>query len=107
VRQESVPTLDELASEPARAASLSAEARSRLLVQIAAILTVLGTPLPESSPQVNDRLLKVDEAGARLGVSVDFMYRHAAKLPFAVRQGRSLRFSEQGIERYIRQRHAR
>lgn len=55
-----------------------------------------------------DQLLGVEEAARRLGVSTDWLYRNAAKLPFAVRLGpRQLRFSSRGIERYIHQRQAR
>jgi predicted DNA-binding transcriptional regulator AlpA len=51
-----------------------------------------------------DRLLGVEEAGARLGVTADWLYRHHKHLPFTVRCGRLLRFSELGIEQYIRKR---
>lgn len=54
-----------------------------------------------------DRLLTVEEAAQKLGRSKDWLYRHAGRLPFTVRDGRLLRFSEQGIERYIRQRQGR
>lgn len=55
-----------------------------------------------------DTLLRVDEAAARLGTSKDWLYRHADQLPFTVRAGRrQLRFSSQGIDRYIRQRQGR
>ena len=53
-----------------------------------------------------DRLLTVEEAAGKLGVSPDWLYRR--RLPFTVRLGpRQLRFSAQGIERYIRQRQGR
>jgi len=51
-----------------------------------------------------DRLLNVKEAAEKLSRSADWLYRHAAKLPFAVKNGRSVQFSEQGIEQWI---HAR
>jgi predicted DNA-binding transcriptional regulator AlpA len=58
----------------------------------------------ESSPREmdHDQLLSITVAAIRLGVSKDWLYRRAAKLPFTVRQGRLLRFSERGIEDYIR-----
>lgn len=49
-----------------------------------------------------DRLLTVAEAAARLGVSKDYLYRHAKKLPFARRMGRKLLFSSEGINQYIK-----
>ncbi len=52
-----------------------------------------------------DRLLTVEEAGKMLGMTKDYLYHHAKKLPFAVRPApRQLRFSSRGIERFIRQR---
>jgi hypothetical protein len=53
--------------------------------------------------QEHDELLDVETAALRLGVSRDYMYRHAAEYPFTRRQGRKLLFSARGIERYIRQ----
>ena len=54
-----------------------------------------------------DRRLSVKEAAAKLGVSRDYLYRHADHLPFTVRIGRSLGFSEAGVDRYLRQRSGR
>ena len=51
--------------------------------------------------QRRDRLLNVEE---KLGVKPDWLYRHHKDLPFTVRHGRLLRFSELGIEDYIRRR---
>jgi predicted DNA-binding transcriptional regulator AlpA len=51
-----------------------------------------------------DRLLKVQEAASKLGVSKDWLYRHGSELPFAMKTSpQQLRFSEKGIERYIEQ----
>jgi excisionase family DNA binding protein len=52
-------------------------------------------------------LLTVDQAAAKLGVSRDWLYRHAPTLPYTVHLGRALRFSEAGIDRWIRQRSGR
>ncbi len=54
-----------------------------------------------------DRLLSVEEAAQMLGLSRDYLYRHAKALPFTVRLGSRLRFSERGIERYIQKRQGR
>lgn len=79
-------------------------------VKARALARLLSPPLagngpPESSTQ--DRLLTVEEAARKLGMSEDWCYRQAKRLPFAVRIGRQLRFSERGIERYIRGRQGR
>lgn len=55
-------------------------------------------------PTARDRLLNVKEAAQKLGRSTDWLYRHSSELPFIVRDGRLLRFSEQGIEDYIKRR---
>lgn len=57
---------------------------------------------PVSSPE-RDALLGVCEAARRLGVSEDYLYRHAQDYPFTRRQGRKLLFSAMGIDKHIRQ----
>ena len=57
--------------------------------------------------QAEDRLLTVEEAATKLGTSRDWLYRHADQLPFTVRVSRHVRFSAQGIDRYIRVRTGR
>ena len=60
-----------------------------------------------SQPAEGDRLLTVEEAAQRLGVAPDWLYRRTTRLPFTVRLGRTLRFSEVGITRWIRSRRGR
>jgi len=102
---QATPDLNELACDPGRAQALSADERGRVMLTIAAILTALGasTATPERSC-TGDRLLKIADAAAKLSVSTDYLYRHADKLPFSVRDGRRLRFSERGIEAWIARR---
>jgi excisionase family DNA binding protein len=52
----------------------------------------------------DDTLLTVEEAAQRLGVSKDWLYRRSRKLPFVVRLSRHVRYSAEGIERFIRSR---
>ena len=82
-----------------------------MLAQLAAAQSILAAQLVESVGRPNtpdgaagDRLLTVEEAAEKLGVAPDWLYRRAARLPFTVRLGRSVRFSEAGIARFIRQR---
>jgi predicted DNA-binding transcriptional regulator AlpA len=49
-----------------------------------------------------DRRLNVEEAAAKLGMSKDKLYRRANSFPFTIRIDRSLGFSEQGIDRWLR-----
>jgi excisionase family DNA binding protein len=99
-----IPSLDAIAADPAMAAVLPVEARGALIVQAAAVLAALGAGMlhePEGRP---DQLLTVEEASERLRLSKDYLYRHARRLPFFVETGaRAVRFSEHGIERYLRQ----
>lgn len=55
----------------------------------------------QTAPPAGDRLLDVHEAAKKLGRSEDWLYRRARKLPFTRPDGRSLQFSEKGIEEYI------
>lgn len=112
-----VPTLDDLAHDPARARVLPPEVARDLLLQLAPLqealrLQALQPPAsangqPEVKGNGGDRLLTVKRAAEKLGCSTDYLYRNKDRLLFTVRQGRRVRFSEQGIERYIRQRMGR
>ncbi|PYQ05208.1 MAG: hypothetical protein DMF82_09025 [Acidobacteria bacterium] len=57
-------------------------------------------PRPASAETIPDQNLPVDEAAGRLGVSKDYLYRHADRLPFTVRIGRKLLFSARGLEKW-------
>ncbi len=49
-----------------------------------------------------DRLLDAEEAARALCVSPDWLYRHAKRLPFSRKLGpKMLRFSYQGIQKYL------
>jgi predicted DNA-binding transcriptional regulator AlpA len=74
--------------------------------QLAARLLANGT---HSASEAGDRLLTAKEAAAKIGKSEDWLYRHAPELPYSVRDDkfRSVRFSLNGIEKWIRQRSGR
>ena len=110
-----IPRLEELAENPSSAATLPLAVVEALLGKNAVVQSVLlyrllvlraGSEQAEHSAD-GDRLLDVKAAATKLGKSTDALYRNADKYPFTVRDGRSLRFSEQGIEKYIRQRMGR
>jgi excisionase family DNA binding protein len=50
----------------------------------------------------HEELLTVESAAERLGVSTDYVYRHAEQFPFTRHMGRKLVFSSLGIDEYIR-----
>jgi predicted DNA-binding transcriptional regulator AlpA len=108
------PTLAELLSDPLKINGVPREAIPCLRGELAHLDTLLlGRLLTDDSEQrhngpLGDRLLDAAEAAAKLGTSKDWIYRHAAILPFVMRVGKKqLRFSESGIERYIQQRSGR
>jgi len=75
-------------------------------LQARAVAKMVAQRSPRSVPEDHeDRLLSIDEAAVRLGVSRFWIYRNAKGLPFARRIGpRALRFSSKGIARYLEQR---
>lgn len=104
-----VPSLDELSADPARATALPRATIQSLLhrcvgLQVTLLGALAGAELTKTEVEP-DRMLRVDAAAARLGVSEDWLYRNSGQLPFTVREGRrQLRFSSHGIDRYIRER---
>lgn len=93
-----VDTLPEAALAPL-ALYLSA-LQSRIAVRL--VSRTSTSPAPATS---GDVLLPVNEAATRLGVSRHWLYRNAPSLPFTRRlSSRTLRFSSQGIDRWLRTR---
>ncbi len=106
-----VPRLEELVADPERVRVLDAHTTRVLRKQAIAALNLLydhelerdGADATRAAAR-RDRLLGVEEAAVKLGVTPDWLYRHHKNLPFTVRHGRPVRFSELGIEQYIRER---
>lgn len=64
------------------------------------LLELLDAPL--KPPEVDDRLLTVDEAAEQLRVKPEWLYRHSRELPFTRKLSRrQLRFSERGLRRWV------
>ena len=105
-----LPTLDDLASNPSKAAMLPPDVARSLWVRghvaLGALAPVIATtPSPIAGTAEEERLLTVDDAAVKLGVTRDWLYRRAKSLPFTVRPSPGkVRFSLRGIEKYIRQR---
>jgi hypothetical protein len=114
-----VPSLTDLLADPSGVQALPPAVAADLLVQMAGLqerlrLRALTEPAPppvvDASPDGGDRLLSVDDAARKLGVSPDWIYRRSRgdrRLPFLARLDGKLLCSAQGIDRYIRQRLAR
>ena len=106
-----IPSLDDLAGSPTKVESLSCQAVWDLMVKVNGLQSILlgrlaclnQTPGKESLQ--GDQLLDVNETAKKLSVSTDWLYRNSNKLPFTRRLGsRKLRFSDRGIEKYIKSR---
>ena len=109
-----IPELADLIADPGKVANLPPEAVPSMLGELERLRAILWVRLTAGNhdgqgqlASNGDRLLGVEEAARKLGKSKDALYRHADDYPFTVRDGHSLRFSEQGIEKFIRQRMGR
>jgi hypothetical protein len=82
------------------AVSILAETQARLLARLGVRERAAESEMhPAGKP---DRLLAVDAAAERLGVTPRWLYSHSGELPFTHRLSRkALRFSEAGIERFL------
>jgi len=103
-----IMTLDTLTADPGLVQTLPAHVVDHMLIQVTSLLPLLvakahAVTTMEKSQQ-DDRLLCIEEAAAILGKTKDWMYRHADSLPFTVREGRLVRFSSNGLQKYIRAR---
>ncbi len=108
-----IPKLEDLLADSAKTGLLPPEAIPAILGDLERLKATLWArlTLPQGNGQApgleGDKLLSAKEAATKLGTSEDYLYRHSAKLPFTVRMGRQLRFSQAGMDRYIRQRTGR
>jgi predicted DNA-binding transcriptional regulator AlpA len=101
VRSHDVP----LGDIPRLLALIAAE-QSRLSAAQASLAARLLAAEREQDRSEDD-LLTAPQASAMLGMSIDWLYKTAGKLPFTRRIGpRSLRFSAKGIRRYLAHRRA-
>ena len=85
-------------SEPNNPPALLAEALASILKPIVkeAVQEAINGHREE------DRLLDAEQASRLLSVSSDWLYRHSRKLPFTRKLGaKMLRFSSQGIQKYL------
>ncbi|MGA2076708.1 MAG: helix-turn-helix domain-containing protein [Terriglobia bacterium] len=112
MKPETNTTLAEIIADSSRIEVLAPEAIAGLRSELTRLDTLLLGRLMSANGGLSsgphpDRRLSVAEAAEKLGVSKDYLYRHANRLPFTVRIGRSLGFSERGVETYLRQRPGR
>jgi hypothetical protein len=99
-------SLDALAEDPAQATALSPEIRRAVTLQC---LTIIGACAVAESPdppaREPDRVLGIDEAAARLGMTKDFLYRRWPDLHLGYKDvDGHVKFTLSKIERYLRTR---
>jgi predicted DNA-binding transcriptional regulator AlpA len=107
-----VPRLEELVADPEKLGVLDTRTRRALTTTaLTALNTLMFNELAlaaelagSTSVEKRDRLLDFKQAAEKLGRKVDWLYHNYKDLPFWVRIGRRPRFSELGIEDYIRKR---
>ena len=103
-----IPKLSELLEHPERVSALPPEAVPVMLGELERLRALLWARLVmrpdgnEAGSLDEDRLLDVNEASTKLGISADALYRN--DYPFKVKVATRIRFSQHGIERYIKQR---
>jgi len=112
------PELRDLVEHPEQIPALSPDVIPRILGELevlrAGLLVRLITHPATATPpggantksQPLDRLLSPTEAAALLKVTTRWLYRHHRSLPFTKRLSRrALRFSEEGLRRWLAHRH--
>lgn len=104
-----IPTFDELIQCPEKIQCLNREVAFNFLAVLAGIQAGLIARVGLGNTDAHEReapdsLLTVQDAATRLQTSTDWLYRNHCKLPFTIKNGRQVRFSSKGIDRYIRER---
>jgi predicted DNA-binding transcriptional regulator AlpA len=102
-----IPSLDVLARDLSKVDQLSPETAKILWLDLLALekAVAMRALMASAADKIQeDRLLGIDEAASILGKTKDWLYRHADSLPFTVREGRLLRFSNNAAQKYIRAR---
>lgn len=95
-------TLDALALDPSRAASLAPEARAALLVRAAAAITALSAGALTAPSVEGPRLLKIKEVAARLRCSRNHVYEIIKRGELsAIHDGKSITVREEALRDYV------
>lgn len=97
-----VPTLEQLAADPAKATSLPRQvlldlAARALLAHSVAFTALMAAPAP--SPE--DRLIDVPELAQIMGLHVNTVLQHCDEWPFTVKIGKRLKFSSLGFQAWL------
>ncbi len=108
-----VPKLTDLLSDLCKVSLVPSEAVPAMRGKLAELDTMLLSRLlgaggigngNDGAQREGGRLLNAEQAAEKLGISKHAIYRKAkaGNYDFVVRSGRTMKFSDQGVERYIR-----
>ena len=101
-----VPKLADLIADGGKVSALPLEAIPALLGELEQLKATLWARLTVPGSNGNgrqeaDRRLSAKEAAARMGMSLDYVYKNYSEFPFAAKEGRRVLFSERGLEHYL------
>ena len=101
-----VPSLDALAADPSKAATLSPETAQALLCSLAGVLPLLIAQStkatgPAEVPSTSERLLTVDEVLKQYGVKKQWLYRHKKSMPYSQPSQKVLLFPEGKLAKWF------
>jgi excisionase family DNA binding protein len=97
------PIRPELAEALTQARILDVEELPRFLGDLEVVrATAMGRLMCPDSQAPPDESVGVDEAARRLGVSVDYVYRHWKTFKFARQEGRKILFSSNAIDEHLK-----
>jgi hypothetical protein len=101
------PSLDEVERDLASAGALPPEVRRAVMLRCLALIgaCAVGWEAPTPPAREPDRVLLIDEAAARLGMTKDFLYRNWATLHLGYKDvDGHVKFPLSKVERYLRTR---
>lgn len=104
-----IPSLDELATNPARATDLPPEVTRALFVRVttlhgALLASLLGVPMQAPSQNGGDRFLDAAEVGVMIGKSRSWVEKNTEALPKRRKVGGEGKWSEREIQQWMRHR---
>jgi predicted DNA-binding transcriptional regulator AlpA len=107
-----LPTLDDLAAHPERAAELPPETVAALHYRAVRVLMALEAPLLARSgrvdraaePNGSDRFLDAEQVGVLIGKSKSWVEKHPEELPKRRRVGGEGKWSEREIQQWMKHR---
>lgn len=101
-----VPSLNDLVLDPSKMEALTSKQAQEMLFNICGLIPILSvrinqTNTPPTIPQ--EELITVKQAAEILNVSLDWVYRNKASLPYVTKVGGSIRINRGKLNKAIRE----